>query len=74
MAQQRFATVPVATPIGEVHPCLGVYTVDAVAAGAYARTSVDGLVDGRAADTAVLIGAAELAGEEIAAGMLQEVS
>src|SRR6185369_11870004 len=39
IAQQRFEPVPLATPLGAVFPCIGVYTVAGRACGAYARLS-----------------------------------
>lgn len=55
IAQQRFSTVPVATPTGPLYPCLGIYTVDGIAAGAYARVAPTPLIDARASDAAVLL-------------------
>lgn len=60
IAQRRFETTGVETGTGMVYPCLGVYTVDGVAAGAYARVSATPLVDWRASDAAVVL---ETAGE-----------
>lgn len=55
IAQRRFRTVPVETANGLLYPCLGVYTVDGIAAGAYARVAPTPLIDARASDAAVLL-------------------
>ena len=56
VAQRRFATVALASPIGRVRPCIGVYVVDGRAAGAYARLSRGAVVDYSAVDVALLVG------------------
>jgi glutathionylspermidine synthase len=55
VAQRRFEPLPIATPLGNVYPCIGVYTVDGRACGAYARLSRTPVVDYRAVDVALLI-------------------
>jgi glutathionylspermidine synthase len=55
VAQRRFESVAVLTPEGPRHICLGVYTVDGHAAGAYARMTAKPLVDRYAEDVAVLV-------------------
>jgi hypothetical protein len=55
VAQRRFANVPLETPRGPMLPCIGVYTVDGRAAGAYGRMSEKPLIDATATDVAVLI-------------------
>jgi glutathionylspermidine synthase len=55
VAQRRFEVVPVASPLGAVYPCLGVYTVNGVAAGVYGRISRRRIVDFKAIDVAVLV-------------------
>jgi glutathionylspermidine synthase len=55
VAQRRFESVPVSTPIGPCHVCIGVYTVNGRAAGAYARLSKKPLIDFAAVDVALLI-------------------
>jgi hypothetical protein len=55
IAQRRFESLPVATPIGPRHACLGVYTVNGKAAGAYARISEKPLIDFAATDVALLV-------------------
>ena len=55
VAQRRFESVPVSTPFGPRHVCIGVYTVNGGAAGAYARLSEKPLIDFAAVDVAVLI-------------------
>lgn len=55
LEQRRFSSVPVATPWGDMHACLGVYTVNGRAVGTYGRLSRGPVVDYRAVDAAVLI-------------------
>jgi hypothetical protein len=55
VAQKRFESVPVSTPVGPRHVCTGVYTVNGRAAGAYARLSEKPVVDFSAADVALLL-------------------
>lgn len=55
IAQRRFDPVPVASPIGDVYPCIGVYTIDGRAAGAYTRISTNRVIDHRAIDAALLL-------------------
>lgn len=55
VAQRRFDVVPVASPLGAVHPCLGVYTVDGRAAGVYGRIARKAIIDFTAIDVAVLV-------------------
>jgi glutathionylspermidine synthase len=55
VAQRRFRSVPVATPDGDQHACIGVYTIDGKAAGIYGRISAFPLIDHRARDVAVLV-------------------
>jgi glutathionylspermidine synthase len=55
VAQRRFNSVTVPTPIGPRHVCVGIYTVNGRAAGAYARLSEKPLVDFAATDVALLI-------------------
>jgi len=53
IAQRRFQARPLDGAVASF-PCLGVYTVDGRAVGAYGRTAPRPLIDGRAADAAVL--------------------
>ena len=55
VAQRRFDTVPVDTPAGPVHPCIGVYTINGKAAGAYARITTRPFIDFAAVDAALLL-------------------
>jgi glutathionylspermidine synthase len=55
VAQRRFAAMPLATAGGAVYPCLGIYTVDGRAAGAYGRLAARPLIDHIAQDAAVLV-------------------
>ena len=54
-AQRLFESVPVLTPQGPRHICLGIFTVAGRAAGAYARMTAKPLVDGYAEEIAVLV-------------------
>jgi glutathionylspermidine synthase len=54
-AQRRFQPAPVSSPIGEIYPCVGVYTIDGAACGAYTRISTRPVIDHRAIDAALLI-------------------
>jgi len=65
VAQRRFAAVPLATPDGGVYPCLGVYTIDGRAAGAYGRAARRPRIDHLAQDVAVLIAQGETNDERI---------
>lgn len=55
IAQRRFESAPVPTPLGPRHACVGVYTVNGKAAGAYARLAEKPLIDYTATDVALLI-------------------
>lgn len=55
IAQKRFQSSPISTPLGERHVCVGVYTVNGRAAGAYARLSEKPVIDFAAIDVALLI-------------------
>jgi glutathionylspermidine synthase len=55
VAQQRFEAVAMETDQGPVFPCIGVYTIDGRAAGAYGRVARVPLIDQFAQDAAVLI-------------------
>jgi glutathionylspermidine synthase len=55
VAQRRFETVPIADHGVRVFPCIGVYTVDGTAVGAYARVSETPVIDYAARDAALLI-------------------
>jgi hypothetical protein len=55
IAQQRFEAIPLSTPDGPVFPCIGVYTLDGEAIGAYGRSARRPLIDHLAQDAAVLI-------------------
>ena len=55
VAQRRFESAPIATPAGLRHVCIGVYTVNGAAAGAYARLAIKPLVDFAATDAALLL-------------------
>jgi glutathionylspermidine synthase len=55
LAQRRFESVAVTTPDGARHACIGVYTIDGRAAGAYARLSEKPLINYSAMDAALLV-------------------
>jgi glutathionylspermidine synthase len=55
VAQRRFESVPVPTPLGPRHVCLGVYTVNGQAVGVYARLAEKPLIDFGAVDVALLL-------------------
>jgi glutathionylspermidine synthase len=55
IVQRRFRPVPLSTPEGEIYPCIGVYTVNGRAVGAYARISHKPLTDDEAQDVAILL-------------------
>jgi glutathionylspermidine synthase len=55
VAQRRFESVAVPTEEGPRHICLGVFTIDGRAAGAYGRMALKPLVDGYAEEIALLI-------------------
>jgi len=56
VAQRRFEAVGLPTAEGDIYPCIGVYTLDGVAIGAYGRAARRPLVNHLAQDLAVLIG------------------
>jgi hypothetical protein len=55
VAQRRFDPLWLATPLGRMNPCLGVYTVDGRPVGVYGRMSPQRVIDYSARDVAVLI-------------------
>jgi glutathionylspermidine synthase len=55
VAQRRFSIAPLATSMGAVFPCIGVYTVNGKAAGLYGRVAASPLIDHNAQDAAVLL-------------------
>jgi glutathionylspermidine synthase len=55
VAQRRFESVPVSTPVGPRHVCIGIYIVNGRAAGAYARLSEKPVIDFAAVDVALLL-------------------
>jgi hypothetical protein len=61
VAQRRFESVAVPTERGPGHVCLGIYTVDGSAAGAYARIRGTALIDKHALSIPVLIPERDLA-------------
>lgn len=57
VAQRRFEPVPMETDDGPVYPCVGVFTIDSRACGAYGRISRTPLIDQHAMEAAVLVAA-----------------
>lgn len=55
LAQRRFQSRPMETPIGSMHVCLGVYSINGKVAGIYGRLANRPLVDYSAVDVAVLV-------------------
>lgn len=55
VAQRRFDTVPLDTPDGLRYACLGIFTLNGQAVGAYGRIAVKSLIDHDAQDIAVLL-------------------
>jgi len=55
VAQRRFESLPIATPTGPRHVCIGVYTINGRAAGVYARLAVKPVIDFAATDAALLL-------------------
>lgn len=55
VAQRRFVTTAIHVDAGEFTPCIGVFTINGKAEGAYARLSRYSLIDYRASEAAVLI-------------------
>jgi hypothetical protein len=66
VAQRRFETSSIESPLGDMYPCVGVYTIDGRAAGAYVRLSHRPIVDYRAIDAAMLIAPDVLHEEDLA--------
>jgi glutathionylspermidine synthase len=54
VAQKRFVAIPLETPMGLHFPCIGVYTIDGIASGIYARHAVRPWIDFSSMDVAVL--------------------
>lgn len=55
VAQRRFESVPMETPDGPRHLCLGIYTINGCTAGAYARLAIKPHIDFSATDVSVLL-------------------
>lgn len=55
VAQRRFESLPVATPAGPRHACIGLFTVNGKAAGSYTRLASRPVIDFAAADAALLL-------------------
>ena len=55
VAQKCFQSLTVPTPQGPMYPCLGVYTINSIASGIYARFSPKRVIDYLAHDVAILL-------------------
>jgi hypothetical protein len=55
VAQRRFVSAPVPTPVGPRHVCVGVHVINGRAAGAYARMSPKPVIDFAAVDVSLLL-------------------
>ncbi len=55
IAQRRFESMSVPTPLGPRHVCVGVYTVNGQTAGAYARFNRKPIIDFAATNVALLL-------------------
>lgn len=74
IAQRRFQSIPMETPDGPRHLCLGVYTVEGRFAGIYGRCAARPLVNYLAQDCAVLVEADRLEPREGAMQPISELS
>ena len=54
VAQECFETFAITTPLGQMYPCLGVYTINGKAAGIYGRMAKQPVINFGAIDVAVL--------------------
>jgi glutathionylspermidine synthase len=59
IAQRRFEPAAFETENGPMYPCIGVYTIDGKAAGAYGRVGEYAIVDQFAKDAAILVQCAQ---------------
>jgi len=55
VAQRRFESEPIETPLGSMHVCLGIYSINGKVAGTYGRLASRPLIDYAAVDVAVLV-------------------
>ena len=55
VVQRRFEPLPIDSDVGPIYPCIGIYTVNGRAAGAYARGGTKKIIDYTARDIALLI-------------------
>jgi hypothetical protein len=55
IVQKRFDSIPIFTPDGPRHVCIGIYTVNGQTVGAYARCSEKRVIDFAAVDVALLL-------------------
>ncbi|EEF59322.1 glutathionylspermidine synthase family protein [Pedosphaera parvula] len=68
VAQRRFQSVALMTPIGPMHPCVGVYTINGRVAGAYTRITAGSVIDFAAIDIALLVEDAACAESKLSEG------
>ncbi len=54
VAQECFETLAISTPVGQMYPCLGVYTINGTATGIYGRIARQPIINFSALDVAVL--------------------
>lgn len=55
VVQRKFDVAPVWSELGWVYPCIGVFTINGEAAGAYTRAGLKPVIDYKAMDVALLI-------------------
>ena len=55
VVQRKFDVAPVWSEFGSVYPCIGVFTINGEAAGAYTRVGLKPVIDYKAMDVALLI-------------------
>jgi glutathionylspermidine synthase len=55
VVQRKFDVSPVWSELGWVYPCIGVFTINGEAAGAYTRVGLQPVIDYKSMDTALLI-------------------
>lgn len=55
VVQRKFDAAPVWSELGWVYPCIGVFTINGEAAGAYTRVGLRPVIDYKAMDVALLI-------------------
>jgi glutathionylspermidine synthase len=74
VAQRRFAPTTLSAGDAQLHPCVGVYTIDGRAAGAYGRLASRPLIDASARDAAVLVALEPTPVSRVGCGIEREVA